>query len=144
MKRFKLLLVVLVALVGIFGMLYSQGFSPDNKPTPIFCASGTQKTVSVGLTSASVSTMTYTDLSRLDGCMQNLCTNYLVVSFTSNHPTTMASNYFLIYPVTDAYGRDQLPLKHLDNIYQGPIWFYAVESDLSTRGIGKAGIWSWK
>ena len=146
MKGFKALLVALAVMSFAVTASFAgrSQCSPANTPCPVFDVNGNQNTVTVAMTAAAVSTACVANAARMAGYVVNVSTNYLLVSFTSNVPATIASSYFLVYPTADSYGRDRLPLNLANNIYQGAIYFYAVESDLSTKGAGKISYYEWK
>jgi hypothetical protein len=144
MKCLKVVLSALVVLSFAVGLSFAESFSPDNKPTPIFCKSGSQGTVTAAAAAGTVGTAFAANPARLDGVLMNACTNYLRCSFTATTTTTIDAAYFYLYPSGDAYGRDRLPLKHEGNVYQGAMYFYGIQDDLTNKTVGITSFWEWK
>ena len=144
-KLMSLLLAVALA-VALAVPSFAQGFSADNKPTPIFCDSGSQNVVAAAATAGTVGTAFSANPARLDGELINNSTNYLMCSLTSGTTTGIAASYFVLYPTEDSYARDRYELKRNDNVYRGALYFIAVETpgSISTKGYGKVSFWEWK
>ena len=145
MKMFRVLLAVVFIVCMSMSIGYAQGFSADNKPTPIFCDNGSQGVVTCANTAGTVATAFIANPARLDGYVLNASTAYLKCSLSGGTTTLIDAAYYLLYPSGDAYSRDRMWLKHESNVYRGALYFYGIEVDLSTKsGAGKTSMYEWK
>lgn len=141
----KMLIGVVLSIATFASISYSaQIGSTANRQCPIFCATGSAATSSVAVTAGVASTACVSNAARIDGYIMNTSTNYLKCSFNSSTTTGIDNGYYLIYPAGDAYGRDRLRFKNDGVTYTGGLWYYAVETGLSTKGAGSATFFEWK
>ena len=133
MKCFKTLSVLAFCLVSLAVISNTAQFgSSANKPCPIVCVTGGQAAVTAAATQATVGTALSVNYSRADGWVQNTSTFTLKCSLTDATTTAIDAAYFTILPTPDSYGRDRFMLKHNDNVYQGPLYFYGYDAAIGT------------
>ena len=138
---FKGLLGVLVVMLVMVAAVHARNFNAGNIPTPIFCSVGQQNVITGPATSTSVSTACITNEARLAGYVLNISTAYLKCRLTTANDT----KYFYLYAADDTYGRDRFNFNIGNNVYQGALYFSAVDTDMSTVNLtSEVSVMEWK